>query len=157
MIRDSLFPAYKLVLPLENSLPSSFFTQPFKNKTERDNFNRNNGWMLRQVFSFYETPGLIFFFVSYLSNYDSYIYEKQSKITYKTKNIKADSSQFNLQLLDLNFFRDGEWFYKIQKASQLQTFFKQYKQITIPKELQHFLENNPPAEAPVIVAFKFKN
>jgi hypothetical protein len=61
MIGDSLFPAYKLVLPLENSLPPSFFIKAFKNKTERDNFLRNNSWMMRQVYNFNETSRFIFF------------------------------------------------------------------------------------------------
>src|SRR6185436_8117100 len=117
MRNDSLLPAFQLVLPLENSLPSSFFTKPFKNKTERDNFRRNNGWMLRQVYNFYETPRLIYFSVGYLSNYESYIYQKQNNITYKIKNIKPDSSQYNLHLLgDYGLSRKGDRFYISQKA-----------------------------------------
>jgi len=71
MVHDSLFSVYQLVLPLENSLPASFFTSPFKNKTERENFNRNNGWMFQQDYGFYETSGFIYFLVVYLYNYDS--------------------------------------------------------------------------------------
>ena len=66
MVKDSLYPAYHLVTPLENSLPPSFFTKPFKNKTERENFYRNNGWMFRQVYNFIETPKFIIFLVQYL-------------------------------------------------------------------------------------------
>ena len=55
--------------------------------------------MFRQVYNFYETPRFIYFSVGYLSNYESYIYQKQTNITYKTKNIKPDSSQYNLQVL----------------------------------------------------------
>ena len=158
MIKDSLFPAYQLVLPLENSLPASFFSTSFKNKTERDNFDRNNGWMLRQVYNFYETPRFIFFLVGYLSNYDFYIYQKQTNTTYKTKNIKPDSSQYNLSLLaDFNTFRNGDWFYKPQKAGDLLTFFEQNKNAAVPKELENFLKSKPEATTPVIVEFKFKN
>lgn len=158
MVRDSLLPAYKLVLPLENTLPASFYTMPFKNKTERDNFNRNNGWALHQVYSFYETPRFIYLLVAYLSNYDSYIYEKQTNVTYKAKNIKSDSSQYNLQLFS-NFgtIRQGDRFYKPYKASELLTFFEQHKNVRVPKELEEFIKSNPPANTPVIVEFKFKN
>jgi 6-bladed beta-propeller len=158
MINDSLFAACQLVLPLENSLPPSFFTRPFKNKTERDNFKRNNGWMLRQVFGFYETPRFIYFSVGYLSNYESYIYQKQTNITYKIKNIKTDSSQYNLQLLgEYGLSRKGDRFYKSQKAGDLLTFFKQNKNVGVPKELESFLKSNPHATTPVIVEFKLKN
>ena len=158
MINDNLFPAYQLVLPLENSLPPSFFTRPFKNKTERDNFKRNNGWMLRQIHNFYETPRFIYFSVGYFSNFESYIYQKQTNITCKVKNIKADSSQYNLQILaDYGISRKGDRFYKPQKAGDLLTFFAKNKNMPVPKELESFLKSNPPAASPVIVEFKLKN
>lgn len=158
MVNDSLFSAYQLVLPLENSLPASFFTRPFKNKTERENFNRNNGWMFHQVYSFYETSGFIYFMVGYLSNYDSYMYQKKTNVTYKIKNIKPDSSQYNLALLaDFNLIRKGDRFYKPQKAGDLLAFFEQNKNAVIPKELEEFLKSKPHSAAPVIVEFKFKN
>jgi hypothetical protein len=158
MINDSLFPACQLVLPLENSLPPSFFTRPFKNKTERDNFKRNNGWMLRQVYNFYETPGFIYFTVGYFSNYESYVYQKQTNITYKVKNIKPDSSQYNLQILaDYGISRKGNRFYRPQKAGDLLAFFAKNKNTPVPKELESFLKSNPPAATPVIIEFKLKN
>jgi hypothetical protein len=158
MINDSLFPACQLVLPLENSLPPSFFARPFKSKTERDNFKRNNGWMLRQVYNFYETSRFIYFAVGYLSNYESYIYQKQTNITYKIKNIKADSSQYNLQLLgDYGVSRKGDRFYKSQKAGDLLSFFAQNKNVQVPRELENFLQSNPHPTTPVIVEFKLRN
>jgi len=158
MIRDSLFPAYQLVLPLENSLPASFFTTSFKNKTERENFGRNNGWMLHQVYTFYESPRFIYFFVGYLSNYESYIYQKQTNTTYKIKNIKPDSSQYNLQILgDFGISRKDDRFYKPQKAGNLMTFFAKNKNVPVPKELESFLKSNPPETTPVIIEFKLKN
>jgi hypothetical protein len=158
MVKDSLFPLYQLVLPLENSLPASFFTTPFKNKTERDNFKRNNGWMLRQVYNFYETPRFIYFMVGFLSNYESYIFQKQTNVTYKTKNIKPDSSQYNLKLFgDYSVVREGDRFYKTLKASDLLTFFEQNKNVPPPKELENFLKNKPDGTTPVLVEFKLKN
>lgn len=158
LIKDSLFAAYKLLLPLENTLPASFYTKPFKNKTERENFYRNNGWMMRQVYSFYESPRFIFFTIGYLSNFDSYIYEKQTDVTYKTKNIKPDSSHYNLHLLPtFGLMREGDKFYKPQKAADLLAFFDQYKNVPIPKELEEFIKSKPSATSPVIVEFKLKN
>ena len=157
-VKDSLFPAYQLVLPLENSLPSSFFTRPFKNKTDRENFNRNNGWMLRQVHNFYETQKFLFFLVGYLSNYEYYVYDKKTGVTYKARNIKPDSSQYNLQLLgDFNTVRKGNKFYKTQKAGDLISFFEKNRNVLVPKELESFLKSNPPATTPVIVEFELKN
>lgn len=158
MVYDSIYPAYQLVLPLDNSLPPSFFTKPFKNKTERDNFNRNNGWALRQILNVYETQRFLFFGVRYLSNFETYIYQKDTRTTYKSKNIKADSNQYNLQLLsDNRLIRNGDKFYRIQKAGDLISYFEKNKSATVPKELQNFINSNPPAGTPVIVSFKIKN
>lgn len=157
MVRDSLFPTHKLVLPLENSLPQAFYTKQFKNATDRDNYRRNNGWMMQQIHSFYETPRFVFLSVRYFSNFDSYIIDKNSNTTYKTKNITSDSSQYNLQLLpSYGLMRKENAFYKTQKASDLVTFFENNKDIPIPKELDIFLKSKPPATSLVIVEFKFK-
>lgn len=158
IIKDSLFPVYQLVLPLENSLPASFFNRPFKNKTERENFQRNNGSVFRQIYSFYETPQSFFFSISYFSNYESYIYQKQGNITYKTRNIKPDSSQYNLKLLaDYGIQKKGDRFYKPQKAGDLLSFFEQNKNVPVPKELVEFIKRKPPGTTPVIVEFKLKD
>ncbi|HEX6431450.1 MAG TPA: 6-bladed beta-propeller [Niastella sp.] len=158
MIRDSMVPAYQLVLPLENSLPPSFFTRPFKNKTDRENFGRNNGWMLHYIYTFHETPRFIYFSVGYFNNYESYIYQKQTNTTYKLKNVKPDSSQYNLQILsDYSVTRKGDRFYKPMKAGNLLTFFAKNKNVPVPKELESFLKSNPHEATPVIIEFKLKN
>jgi hypothetical protein len=158
VVRDSSFPIYKLVLPLENTVPQWFYTKPFKSKTERENFERNNGWMFRQIYSFHETPKFIYFSVGYLSNGESYIYQKQTNITYRTRNIKPDSSQYNLQLLTRGgTMRKGERFYKTVKTEDLVAFFEKNKDAQVPKELEGFLKSKPSGTAPVIVEFKLKN
>jgi len=158
MVRDSLLPAYQLVLPLENSLPAAFFTRPFKNKTERENFERNNSWMLHQVYSFYETPRFIYYGVGYLNNYESYIYQKQTNTSFKVKNIKPDSSQYNLSLLpEYGVSRKQDKFYKTQNAGPILTFFEKNKNVPVPPELESFIKSNPPATTPVIIEFKLKN
>jgi hypothetical protein len=158
LIRDSISPAYQLVLPLENTLPPTFYAKPFKNKTERENFNRNNGWMFRQVHNFYETQKFMAFAVRYLANYEFYLYDKKNNVTYRAKNIKADTTQYNLQLLeDYSTLRQGNKFYKTQKSGDLVSFFEQHKSIVVPKELEGFLKSNPPSATPVIIEFQLKN
>ncbi|MBO9202092.1 MULTISPECIES: 6-bladed beta-propeller [Niastella] len=158
MVRDSLLPGYQIVLPLENSLPASFFTRPLKNKTDRDNFDRNNGMMLHQVYAFYDAPRFIYFLMGYLNNYEYYIYQKQTNTTYKVKNIKPDSTQYNLSLLDdYGITRKGDRFYKTQKVGEILSFFEKNKNVPVPKELESFIKSNPPATAPIIIEYKLKN
>jgi hypothetical protein len=157
MVKDSLFPAFQVVMPMENSLPPSFFTRPFKNKTERENFTRNNGWMFSGITSFFETPEFYYFSVRFQTNYEAFIYQKQGNSTYKAKSVRADSSQYNLQLLsDFNVNYYSGHFYKAIKAGDLIKFFDQNKNAVVPKELQQYLGLKPHTAAPIIVEYKLK-
>lgn len=158
LVKDSLLPAFQIVLPLENSLPASFFTKPFKNKTDRENFKRNNGWMFHQVYTFFETPRFIYFLMAYQSNYETYLYQKNNNAICKVKNIKPDSSQYNLQLFDQygNSLKQGK-FYKTLKAGDILPFFEKNKTVPVPKELESFIKSDPPATTPVIIEFTLKS
>jgi len=156
--KENLFPVYELVLPIENSLSASFAKRPFKNETDWENFQRNNGWVFRQVFNFHETESFLYFSVRYMTSHDIYVYLKQSQTTYKTKNIKPDSTQYNLNLLnDYWMERKGNYFYKPVKAGDLVAFFEQHKTVPVPATLETFLKSKPHKDAPVIVEFTFKN
>lgn len=158
LVKDSLWPAYQVVLPLENSLPASFFNKPFKNKADRENFRRNNGWMFHQVYMFFETPRFIYFLMAYQSNYETYLYQKKTNTICQVKNIKPDSSQYNLQLFEqYGNSRKQDKFYKTLKAGDILPFFEKNKNVPVPKELESFIKSNPPETSPVIIEFKLKN
>lgn len=158
LIRDSLFPVYRLVLPLENSLPASFFIRPFKNKAERENYTRNNGWIFHQVYNIYENDRFITFDIEYLSRIESYIYQKQTNSVLNIKNIKPDSSQYNLKLLTNNGPQQrGDHFYRLLHAEDLLSFFEANKNIPIPDGLKDFIAGKPDGEAPVVIEYKLKN
>lgn len=158
LVRDSLAPVYQLVLPLENKLPPDFYSRTFKNNSERTNFNRNNAMLLHQPFSFYETPRLILLGIRYLSNFGIYIYNKANNTTYKTANIKGDSTHYNLNLIGGygSVLRDGA-FFNLIKAGDLQAFFEKHKEAVPPTELKAYLQSNPSPESPVVVSFKLKS
>lgn len=158
LVNMNMVPVYKIVLPAENSIPASFYTVPFQSRTERENFNRNNGWVLNQIHSFYETPRFIMLDMSYLSNFGTYLYDKKTRATYTTRNVKPDKSQYNLQLItQLGKTRDGNRFYKLIKAEELISFFEANKDVPVPVEIQEFLKSNPGKQTPLIVEFTCKD
>ena len=158
LVKDSLYVTCQLVLPMENKLPADFYSRSFKSSSDRTNFERNNAMLFRQAASFFETPKAAYITIRYLSNYGSYIYNKETNTTYKAANIKADTTQYNLQLIAEygNQRRNGS-FFKLIRAKDLQTFFQQHKDAVPPPELKAFLQGNPSPESPVIVSFKLKN
>jgi hypothetical protein len=153
-----LSPVYHLVMPVENSLPATFFTDASVTKTERENFKRNNGWAFHQIRDFYETSRLIYITISFFSHYEVYVYDKQTQTAYNATKIKGDFKQYNLSLLtSYNVTRAGHKFYKLLKADVLISFFRQNPDISVPKELAAWLQGNPDKNVPVLVAFTLKD
>lgn len=157
LIRDSLFPVYRLVLPLENSLPASFFTKPFRNKAERENYERNNGRIFHQVYNFYENSRFLSFDIEYLTRSESYIFQKANKTVHPVKHIKPDSSQYNLKLLSNDGQQQGDRFYRLLHAEELVSFFAANPNVPVPDDLKAFLAGKPEEDAPVVVVYKLKN
>jgi hypothetical protein len=157
LVKDSLSPAYQLVLPLDKSLPASFFSKPFKTKAEKENFQRNNGWVFHQVHNFYETPRLLYFAISFFMRFETFIYDKQTNTAYNVTKIKADPKQYNLPLLASFGFKSGKKYYTLLKADALISFFKQNPDVPVPGELALFLQGNPEKNTPVVVEYSLKN
>jgi hypothetical protein len=158
LANGNLSPVHQLVMPLENSLPATFFTNASITKTERENFRRNNGWAFHQVRDFYETSRLIYITLTFFSHYEVFVYDKQTRTAYNASKIKGDPIQYNLSLLTSNnVMRSGHKFYKLLKADVLISFFKQNPGTTVPKELSAFLQGNPDKNMPVVVEFTLKD
>lgn len=158
LVEDRLSPVYHLVMPVENSLPATFFTDVSVTKTERENFKRNNGWAFHQIRDFYETSRLIYITISFFSHYEVFVYDKQTQTAYNATKIKGDSQQYNLSLLTAyNVTRAGHKFYKLLKADVMISFFRQNPTIAVPKELTALLQGNPDKNVPILVAFTLKD
>ncbi|MCH5600193.1 hypothetical protein [Niabella ginsengisoli] len=144
---------------MENSLPKSFFETAFKNKTERENFERNNGWLLRQIHLSYETDRYMLFNISFFSNYGQYIYDKKTMASYNLEKIKPDSASYFLPLYErYNAGREHEGkFYKIITAEHLKKVYEQNKGKTdhMPKELRESLKDSTNPK-PLIAEYTIK-
>lgn len=152
-------PVYQLVLPMENSLPKSFFETPFKNKTERENFQRNNGRLLRQIYTVFESARYAFFSIGFFNNYGQYMYDKKTNASYNLSKVKPDSSNYYLPLLTQNLGnRFGNKFYSLVTPEQLKIVYEQNKNRIdrLPKELQYCLKDSTNPK-PLIAEYSIKN
>lgn len=152
-------PVYKVVLPMENALPKSFFETPFKNATERENFERNNGWWLRAIYLPYETDRYMLFRISFLSNYGQYLYDKKTNASYNLFKVKPDSASYYLPLLNESTGGEEQGkFYKLITSDQLKKVYELNKGKTdkLPKMLQQSLQDTL-APKPLIVEYSIKN
>ena len=155
---DVLSPVYNLVFPVENSLPNTFFTNTLTSKTEKENFESNNGWAFHQVRDFFENSRLIYITISFFSHYVVFIYDKQTQTTYNATKIKADPKQYNLSLLTPNkIIRRGHKFYKILKVDLSISFFTQNPEVAVPKELSALINGKTDKNSSVLVEFTLKD
>ena len=151
-------PVYQLVLPMETSLPKSFFEKAFKNKTEKENFERNNGKLMRQIYEVFESARYAFFSIGFFSNYGQYIYDKKTNASFNISKIKPDSLSFYLPLFKQNFgSRFERKFYSIVTPEQLKTVYDQNKNRMerLPKELQYCLKDSANLK-PIIAEYTIK-
>jgi len=157
---DSITPAYQLILPMDNSIPKSFFEKPFKNATERENFERNNGWFLRQIYTINERNRFLVFTIGFMSNYGQYIYDRKTTAAYNIHKVKSDSTTYFLPLIDngLNSLETSGKYYKVLDPETLKKVYEQYKgkMDGLPVELKNSFKD-PKNPNPLIVEFIIKN
>ncbi|MFT3979513.1 MAG: hypothetical protein QM687_03520 [Ferruginibacter sp.] len=160
LVKDSIWPAYDFMLPLDISIPSSFFEKGFRSAAERDAFQNNNGKMFNSFLAFNVTPRYIFFSVLYMQGFESYIYEKRTQQFYKNKMVKADSTQFNIPLLGSGPGQQEDLlYYAIIKPETLFGFYEKNKDknIVYPPRLEAYLKAGSKNANPVLVAYKIKD
>ncbi len=156
---DVITPKYQIVLPMENGLPKSFFETRFKNQTERDNYERNNGWWLGQIHSLIESDRYMLMNIRFFSNYGQYVYDKKTASTYDLRKVKPDSTLYNLPSLMTGSYNRGEnnRFYTLITSEDLKKVYElKNKSAPFPKELEACFKD-PKNPTPVIVEYIIKN
>ncbi|MBC7935346.1 MAG: hypothetical protein H7Y86_08340 [Rhizobacter sp.] len=160
MNKNSISPVYEIVLPLENAMPSSRFINGFKSKADWDNFQNSNGAIFFSFNSIRDMGRHLFFGIRFLRNYESFLYDKNTAKFYKSKMIKADSSQYNIQLLQngLGQYADSHYYALIPAQSFLDFYEKnKEKKIVYPPELERFFKTATKNSNPVMVEYKIKD
>lgn len=143
---------------MENAIPATYLTQPFKNKTDRENFERNNGNMMRQVYLGYDENKFLIISVSLWGNYYQILYDKKTFATYNMQKIKPDSLSFQLPILnEYGYARKDNRYYKLLTPETLKAAYEQKgKSAPYPPELQACF-TDPKNPTPVIVEYTIKD
>lgn len=158
--KDSMTPVYEIVLPMENAMPARYVSNGFKSKADWDYFMNSNGAVFMSVNAVKEFNKFLFFGIRYMRNYESFLYDKSTAKFYKTKMIKADSSQYNIQLLQNGLGQYyNSYYYAVIPAQGIVDFYTKNKKANIdwPAELETFLKAATKNSNPVIVEYKIKD
>jgi hypothetical protein len=158
--KDSIQPLYEVVLPAENAIPAAVMKNGFRSKADWENFQNNNGAAFFSINGIRRTNNYLFFGIRFMRSYESFLYDKTAAKFYKTKMIKADSSQYDIHLLQngLGQYSKGHY-YSIVPASGFVDFYNKNKEklISYPAELEQYIRSATKNSNPVIVEYKLKD
>lgn len=154
---DSLYPVYQVVLPLENSIPSSYFSKPFKTRTDKENFGRNNGWMFHEIQAVYETPRFLLLSLTFFSHNESVIYDKLTHTAYNRSKVAADTTQYNLTLWPYHSEQYASRFCHLTSRDYLAGFFREHPTVKMPEKIAGMLHDDAAKNTPVLIKFKLKD
>jgi len=160
LTKDSVSLLYTLVLPLENSLPKSFYDYPYKTKNEIQTYRDNNGSIVWELYNLCKYNNYLFFSLDYKKNFRDrhFMFDEDSRKFFNIGKIGPDSTNAFLPIASNIQYCDGKYLYSsISSSNMFQT--KENTQQRNPKytpALKQYFENSHREANPVIIQLKPK-
>jgi hypothetical protein len=158
--KDSLYKAFDFVLPIDRAIPADFFAREFQNKTEKDNYIRQNRKLVKQFYVYNLSARYVNFSMqSMLFDMQQFIYDTKSKTFYSYDKIKPDSLTFYLPVCKNLAFFDGQQVYaKIYAEDALKNFDEHKKDnVKYPPLLEAYFKTATAASNPILINFNYSN
>lgn len=157
---DSLYKVYDFVLPLERAVPGDFFTREFQNKTEKDNYLRQNRKLIKQ-FYIYNLSSRYLNFTMQSMQYErlQFIYDTKTKTFYNYDKITPDSLTLFMPVNKNQVFYDEGFVYARVYADEALRIFEDHKKdnVIYPPLLESFLKTATADSNPILINFTYKN
>ncbi|WP_346236318.1 6-bladed beta-propeller [Niabella insulamsoli] len=159
---DSVKALYKLIMPMEISLPKSFFSFSFRSQNDIDQYRHQNGSLVWELDNVCKAKDYLFFTLDYYKSWreKNFMYDESTGRFYNTSKISADSTNGFLPVLpgSIQYNTDDYLYTSISSSSMFQN--KEYNQRRNPQyspALKRYFEKGNRADNPVIVQLKLKN
>ncbi|GAB3016548.1 hypothetical protein GCM10027051_21240 [Niabella terrae] len=160
LTRDSVHLRYSLVMPLEYSLPKTFYAG-FKSSNDFEQFRTENGsfvWSIEKVF---RIKGLLFFSLDYRRSWRerNFMFEEAKGRFYNTGKISPDSSNAYLPALAGSIlYADEEYLYSsVSSSSMFRTRdATERRSPQYSEAMKSYFENNDRNANPVIIRLQPK-
>lgn len=162
LTKDSISLLYSLIMPLDISLPKSFFTQSFRSKNDIEAYRTQNGGQVFGIQNVYKLNQYLFFSLDYKKGWrdKNFLYDESSGRFYNYNKINADSSNNYLPVMGFSIqYSDDTYIYSSTSASNMLQS-KENNQQREPKytpEIKQYLDNAKRSDNPVIIQLKLKN
>jgi hypothetical protein len=158
--KDSLYKVYEFVLPLERAIPGDFFSRDFQNKTDKDNYIRQNRKLVKQFYVYNLSARYINFTMqSMLFDRQQFIYDIKTKIFYNYEKVIPDSGTYYMPVCKNLSVNDGSVIYARIYADDALKIYEDHKKgnINYPPLLQLYLKTATENSNPVLINFSYKN
>ena len=157
---DSLFKVYEFVLPLDRAMPFEFYKTEFKDKTEKNNYKRQNKKLISNITLTTNTNRYLKLMTRSL-NYENkeYLFDTKTKTIYDNQKITPDSLTFLLPILNSYSYSNNEnHFIRLTAKMALEMIASgKTKGIKYPDRLDEYLKNVDKDTNPVLILFEYKN
>jgi hypothetical protein len=158
--KDSLYKVYDLVLPIDRAIPTDFFAKEFQNKTDKDNYLRQNRKLVKQFYVYNLSARYVSLTMqSMMFERQQFIYDTKTKTFYNYEKIKPDSLTYYLPVCRNLAFNDGQEIYARIPAEEALRIFEDHKKdnIKYPPLLEDYFKTATAGSNPILINFNYSN
>lgn len=158
--KDSLYKVYEFILPVDRAMPVDFFARVFQNKTERDNYLRQNRKLAKQFYVYNLSGQYVNFTMQSMAfEMQQFIYDTKTKTFYNYEKIIPDSLTYYLPVCKNLAFNDGPQIYARISAEDALKIFEDHKKdnVQYPPMLDAYLKTTTAGSNPILINFNYRN
>jgi hypothetical protein len=158
--KDSLYKVYDFVLPIDRAIPADFFAKEFQNRTEKDNYLRQNRKLVKQFYVYTLSGRYINFAMqTMMFDWQQFIYDTKSKAFYNYDKIKPDSLTYYLPVCKNMVFTYGRDTYARINAEDALKIFEEHKKdnVKYPPLLEDYFKTATAGSNPILINFNYSN
>ncbi|ANH82801.1 6-bladed beta-propeller [Niabella ginsenosidivorans] len=152
--------SYKLILPIENAIPASFFSANFQSRGEMDTYKMEHASYASQIDNVIRFNNLIFFNLRLFNGYKRYIFNSKLDLIYDYNKISTDSATCYLPLYGTTIKGFDENYIYLSLSAKSVLNAKKNIQNRTPQctngALNQFLQTGKGTDNPVLIRLKPK-
>lgn len=160
LTQDSLYKVYHIVLPAERAVPEDFFKRDFQNKTEKDNYLRQNRKLVKQLYVYSVSPRYLSISMVNMGygGRSQYIFDTQKKQFFDIARLTADSATLFMPVCENLSFSDGASVYARISAEEALGVFEAHKNESgaFSPQLLAYLTTATSASNPILINFSYR-
>lgn len=150
--------SYKLMLPMDNAVPASFFNTGFSSRGEMDTYKMEHPSYAHKIENVISFKNLMFFDLNLFKGYNRYLFDNKSNLIYDYNKISSDSTSYFLPVSGVIKSFDEEHIYLSLSAKSMFNAKKasEYRNPQYDEVLTRFFATRKETDNPVLIQLKPK-